>query len=96
MWNGEGTAVAEDNGGDGGSGYGLGDAVDVGEELFSSSLDGELSSGSGEVDEAKDVFGVAVEAAAAAAAAEAAAIVCSLKKRDICLLRVEFLGPLSC
>jgi hypothetical protein len=75
-------------GGDGGcANDSIGDDVDVGEELFSSLDDnGDSSAGSGDIE----------AAVAVAAADDAVAIECSLKKSDICLRRVEFLGPRSC
>ena len=52
----------------------------------------EVSSGSGEAEEAAE----AVANPGKAAGLEAAAMVCSLKKSDIWRRRVEFLGPRSC
>ena len=91
-----GKADEEIAGGEGGSKNDLpGEEVDAGEELFSSSLAGDPSA-SGPGDDEANELDVLAEAAAAAAAADAAARVCSLKKSDICLLSVEFLGPRSC
>ena len=64
--------------------------MELGEEEDPFSGVAEVSSGSGEAEEA------VVAIPGKAAGLEAAAMVCSLKKSDIWRRRVEFLGPRSC
>ena len=88
-------------GGDGGCWWneGCGDEVEFGEEEPFSGVS-EVSSGSGEAEEAAEVVAAKPPGfwplLPGKVGLAAAASVCSLKKSDIWRRRVEFLGPRSC